>query len=50
MRQGLGQRSEDPNAQSPKTWLDAPSTDTGLELRVDVVQHVKGLVQDVPQG
>lgn len=28
----------------------APSTHTGLELRLDVAQRVKGLVQDAPQG
>lgn len=33
-----------------QTWLGAPSTHTGPELRVDVAQCVKWLVQDVTQG
>lgn len=31
-------------------WEGAQGTHTGLQMGVDVAQHVKGLVQDVPQG
>lgn len=50
VKQGLGQRGEVSYTQSPQTWPGAPNTHTGLELRVDVVQCMKGLVQDVTQG
>lgn len=35
--------------QSPRC-AQGPRTHTGLQLGVDVTQHVEGLLQDVPQG
>ena len=49
VRQGLGQRGTY-RWPEPRHGPGAPSTHTGLELGVDVVQRVKGLVQDVVQG